>query len=74
MLAEVRRTGCAVSDRQITEDAVSVAAPVRGAEGSVIAAVSVVVHADQAQTHALAPVVQVAARGISRTLGWQPSA
>jgi DNA-binding IclR family transcriptional regulator len=74
MLAEVRRTGCAVSDRQITDDAVSVAAPVRGADGSVAAAVSVVVHADHAHPRTLLPVVQVAARGISRTLGWQPSA
>nr|WP_214662144.1 IclR family transcriptional regulator [Streptomyces polyasparticus] len=72
MLAEVRRTGCAVSDRQITDDALSVAAPVRGPGGDVIAAVSVVVHADGAPTRALIPAVQVAARGISRTLGWQP--
>jgi DNA-binding IclR family transcriptional regulator len=72
MLAEVRRTGCAVSDRQITDDALSVAAPVRGPRGDVIAAVSVVVHAETAQTQALIPAVRVAARGISRTLGWKP--
>ncbi|WNM31510.1 IclR family transcriptional regulator [Streptomyces sp. Li-HN-5-11] len=71
-LAEVRRTGVAVSSRQVTDDALSVAAPVRGAGGAVTAAVSVVVpHAD-AQVPALVPAVRLAARGISRALGWQP--
>ncbi|MEV0093985.1 IclR family transcriptional regulator [Streptomyces sp. NPDC050738] len=69
VLAEVRRTGVAVSDRQVTMDAVSVAAPVHGPENNVVAAVSVVAHADSANPHALAPLVQVAARGISRSLG-----
>jgi DNA-binding IclR family transcriptional regulator len=72
MLAEVRRCGCAVSDRQITEDALSVAAPVRGPRGQVVAAVSVVVPVAGALTPVLAPVVRVAGRGISRALGWQP--
>ncbi|MFE7853923.1 IclR family transcriptional regulator [Streptomyces sp. NPDC057403] len=72
MLAEVRRTGVAVSARQVTEDALSVAAPVRGAGGEVVAAVSVVVpHAD-AQVPVLVPAVRLAARGISRALGWRP--
>lgn len=71
-LAEVRRTGAAVSDRQITEDALSVAAPVRGADGPVVAAVSVVVPEQDAQTPALIPAVRLAGRGISRALGWQP--
>jgi DNA-binding IclR family transcriptional regulator len=71
-LAEVRRTGVAVSSRQVTDDALSVAAPVRGAGGAVAAAVSVVVpHAD-AQVPVLVPAVRLAARGISRALGWQP--
>ncbi|MFI9583544.1 IclR family transcriptional regulator [Streptomyces sp. NPDC052236] len=73
ILAEVRRSGCAVSERQITEDALSVAAPVRGPRGDVVAAVSVVVHAGDDRTPALIPAVRVAARGISRALGWQPS-
>ncbi|MEU9391651.1 IclR family transcriptional regulator [Streptomyces sp. NPDC048324] len=72
MLAEVRRTGVAVSARQVTEDALSVAAPVRGPGGEVVAAVSVVVpHAD-AQVPVLVPAVRLAARGISRALGWRP--
>ncbi|CAM5546966.1 transcriptional regulator [Streptomyces spiroverticillatus] len=72
VLAEVRRTGCAVSGRQITDDALSVASAVRGPDGSVVAAVSVVVPERGAQVPALIPAVRLAARGISRALGWQP--
>ncbi|MEU0966458.1 IclR family transcriptional regulator [Streptomyces sp. NPDC005917] len=71
-LAEVRRTGVAVSSRQVTDDALSVAAPVRGAAGQVVSAVSVVVPQAGAQVPALVPAVRLAARGISRALGWQP--
>ncbi|WP_189315573.1 IclR family transcriptional regulator [Streptomyces brasiliensis] len=71
-LAEVRRTGAAVSTRQVTDDALSVAAPVRGRTGSVVAAVSVVVPEADAQVPVLIPAVRMAARGISRALGWQP--
>lgn len=68
MLADVRRNGYAVSDGQVTTDALSVAAPVRR-QDAVVAAVSLVVRADSAQPGALAPLVQAAARGISRALG-----
>ncbi|WP_329348625.1 IclR family transcriptional regulator [Streptomyces sp. NBC_01261] len=71
-LAEVRRTGVAVSARQITDDALSVAAPVRGPGGAVVAAVSVVVPQVDAQVPALIPAVRLAGRGISRALGWRP--
>ncbi|MCG7202402.1 IclR family transcriptional regulator [Streptomyces arenae] len=71
-LAEVRRTGVAVSSRQVTDDALSVAAAVRGTTGQVAAAVSVVVPQSDAQVPALVPAVRLAARGISRALGWQP--
>ena len=71
MLAEIRHSGCAVSDRQITDDAISVAAPVRGPRGDVVASVSVVVHAAGARPNALIPVVRLAGAGISRALGWQ---
>ena len=73
VLAEVRRTGVAVSSRQVTDDALSVAAPVRGPGGTVAAAVSVVVPERDAQVAALIPAVRLAARGISRALGWQPA-
>jgi DNA-binding IclR family transcriptional regulator len=68
-LAEVRRTGYAVSDRQVTMDALSVAAPIRGPDGTVVAAVSLVVAHDRADPVALAPLVQAAGRTISRALG-----
>ncbi|MEV7691016.1 IclR family transcriptional regulator [Streptomyces bungoensis] len=71
-LADVRRTGTAVSDRQITDDALSVAAPVRGPSGEVTAAVSVVVPHETAEVPVLTPAVHLAARGISRALGWRP--
>ncbi|MGW1721694.1 IclR family transcriptional regulator [Streptomyces sp. NPDC002306] len=71
-LAEVRRSGAAVSDRQVTDDALSVAAPVRGADGTVVAAASVVVPEADARVPVLIPAVRLAARGISRALGWRP--
>jgi DNA-binding IclR family transcriptional regulator len=68
VLADVRRTGVAVSDRQVTADAVSVAAPVE-VRGSVVAALSIVVRGNSpAAVRTMAPGVRAAARGISRTL------
>ncbi|TDC40303.1 IclR family transcriptional regulator [Micromonospora sp. KC213] len=67
-LAEVRRTGLAISDRQVTLDALSVAAPVRDPGNTVIAALSLVVRADDSHPQALAAAVVTAARGISRAL------
>jgi DNA-binding IclR family transcriptional regulator len=68
VLAEVRRTGVAVSDRQVTPDAVSVAAPITVGD-DVVAALSVVVRGESpAAVRALTPGVRAAARGISRTL------
>lgn len=68
VLAAVRRNGYAVSDRQVTMDALSVAAAIHGPSGEVNAAVSLVVYADSAEPRMLAPLVRSAARGISRTL------
>jgi DNA-binding IclR family transcriptional regulator len=73
-LAEVRRTGHAVSDRQVTMDAVSVAAPVRNVGGAVVAALSVVVGTDGPPPSALVPAVVMAARGISRSMFRHPEA
>ncbi|SCF22408.1 transcriptional regulator, IclR family [Micromonospora chokoriensis] len=67
-LAEVRRVGYAVSDRQVTMDALSVAAPIRVPEG-VVAAISLVVAHDRADPVALAPLVRAAGRTLSRALG-----
>ncbi len=66
-LADVRRAGYAVSDRQVTMDALSVAAPIRVPEG-VVAAISLVVAHDQADPVALAPLVRAAGRVVSRAL------
>lgn len=69
LLAEVRRCGYAISDRQVTMDAVSVAAPVRGPGGAVVAALSIVVRgAGPSAVRPYIPAVQAAARGISRQL------
>jgi DNA-binding IclR family transcriptional regulator len=68
LLADVRRTGVAISDRQVTADTVSVAAPVE-VRGNVVAALSIVVRGTSpAAVRSMAPGVRAAARGISRTL------
>lgn len=67
-LAAIRRSGFAISDGQVTVDALSVAAPIHGPDESVAAAVSLVVRSDGAQPGALAPVVRSAARSITRAL------
>ncbi|WP_219418326.1 IclR family transcriptional regulator [Pseudonocardia nigra] len=68
-LAEVRRSDVAMSDGQIELVALSIAAPVRGARGDVVAALSVVVPAATSDALPYIPVVRAAARGISRALG-----
>jgi DNA-binding IclR family transcriptional regulator len=69
ILAEVRRTGVAVTDGQIELIALSVAAPVRDARGQVVAALSVVVPSEGTDPRAYVPAVRAAARAISRALG-----
>lgn len=68
LLAETRTSDIAVSDRQVTMDSVSVAAPVRDPSRAVVAAVSVVVHYGSVDPAMLSPLVLTAARGISRSL------
>jgi DNA-binding IclR family transcriptional regulator len=69
VLAEVRRTGVAVSDGQVETFALSVGAPVFGPDDAVVAAVAIVVPSDGWDARALTPVVRASARGISRALG-----
>jgi DNA-binding IclR family transcriptional regulator len=71
-LAQVRRCGYAVSNGQVTLDALSVAAPVHGTADEVVAALSIVVRAGSMAPAALAPAVRTAARGISRALRVAP--
>jgi DNA-binding IclR family transcriptional regulator len=68
MLAEVRRSGFSVSDRQITDDAFSVAAPITDADGRCVAALSLVVPADDPGRASWAAAVRAAAGGISRRI------
>lgn len=75
LLADVRRNGYAICDRQMTSDAVSVAAPIRSIAGDVVAAVSVAVEGSgPAAVRRHAPAVLMAARGISRSVARLPDA
>ncbi|GAA0546520.1 IclR family transcriptional regulator [Saccharopolyspora spinosporotrichia] len=67
LLADVRSNGFSISDRQVTMDAISVAAPIMDTQGQAVAAVSLVVH-HGTSPHALAPLVRTSARAISRAL------
>jgi DNA-binding IclR family transcriptional regulator len=69
MVDDVRKNGFAVSDRQMTIEAVSVAAPVRSPSGETIAALSVAIRRQGRPTiQDLVPRVMSAARGVSRAL------
>ena len=67
-LTAIRESGCCISREEMTDGASSVAAPVRGPSGDVVAAISVVVPADRPDLTSLVPAVRVAAAGISRGL------
>ena len=67
-LAATRESGYCLSREEMTDGASSIAAPVRGPNGDVVAAISVVVPADRPDLAALVPAVRVAAAGISRGL------
>lgn len=68
VLADVRTSGFAISDRQVTTDSLSVAAPVHGRTGRVIAAVSLVVRHGSVTPHSLVPLVRTSSRAISGAL------
>ncbi|PXY19528.1 IclR family transcriptional regulator [Prauserella muralis] len=69
VLADVRRNGYAISDRQIDPDYVSVAAPIYGPDNTVVAALSLIVPHTESHGPNVAHLVQATARGISRALG-----
>ena len=64
-LAEVRRTGYAVTNEEMTLGSCSVAAPVRDAAGEVLAALSLVTRRQGADLRRLVPAVLAAARALS---------
>ncbi|WP_084464521.1 IclR family transcriptional regulator [Microtetraspora fusca] len=72
-LAEVRKSGVAITENQLTQDALAIAAPIRGPRDAVVAAVGVTVPTGSASPHSLVPALAATARGISRALG-APSA
>ncbi|MCG5219290.1 IclR family transcriptional regulator [Streptosporangium sp. KLBMP 9127] len=69
VLAEVRRSGYAVSDRQISTVYTSVAAPIFGPGDTAVAALSLIVPHTESHGPSLPHLVQATARGISRALG-----
>ncbi|WP_258803687.1 IclR family transcriptional regulator [Pseudarthrobacter sp. NS4] len=73
-LAGVKHSGAAVVRRSRPSRTVSVAAPIRGADGDVVAALSIVVPDAATPAHELVPLVRAAARAISRNLGHQAKA
>jgi DNA-binding IclR family transcriptional regulator len=73
-LAGVKQSGAAVVCRTRPSRTVSVAAPIRGADGDVVAALSIVVPDAATPAHKLVPLVGAAARAISRNLGHQTKA
>jgi DNA-binding IclR family transcriptional regulator len=64
-LADVRRTGYAVTVEEMTLGSCSVAAPVRDANGAVLAAMSLVTRRQGADLRRLVPAVLSAARALS---------
>jgi DNA-binding IclR family transcriptional regulator len=70
-LAGIRATGLAISVNEMTEDTFSAAAAIRDRTGEVVAAVSIIAHPDRREDPEYALAVRVAARGISRSLGWR---
>ncbi|MEV4799727.1 IclR family transcriptional regulator [Nonomuraea sp. NPDC049421] len=72
-LAEVRRSGVAVVESQLTYGVMAVAVPIRGARDRVVAAVGITVPSGSASPRSLVPAMATTARSISRALG-APSA
>ncbi|WP_330327625.1 IclR family transcriptional regulator [Streptomyces pseudovenezuelae] len=73
-LAEVRRNGIAIVNRQEPRPLLAAAAPVRGADGDVVAALSVVVPAGHTESRFISPALRATARALSRGLGAPVSA
>lgn len=70
-LAGIRASGMAVSINEMSPDTFSAAAPVHNGSNRVVAAISVVAHAERVIDPNFQLSVRLAARGISRSLGWR---
>lgn len=73
VLADVRRSGVAIAESQLTPGALAVAVPIRGESDGVIAAMGVTIGQETTRPHALVPVLTATSRAISRACG-APSA
>lgn len=69
LLAAVRRDGHVIAPQMVSEGGVGLAAPVRGPDHLVIAALSIVVPAGGRSPYVHTPALMAAARGISRAMG-----
>jgi DNA-binding IclR family transcriptional regulator len=67
-LADVRRSGYCLSRDEMTDGTSSVAAPIAGPSGDVVAGLSVVVPSALENLQVFVPAVRVAAAGVSRAL------
>lgn len=70
-LSDVHRTGIAMIRRSAPSLTVSVAAPIFDAQGTVVAALSIVVPDGTTPANVLAPAVRATARAVSRNLGFR---
>lgn len=68
VLDDIRRTGYAVSDRQVDDIHIGVAAPVRDAEGEVAAAVSLALVEKDVDVKSMVHLVRLTATSITRAL------
>jgi DNA-binding IclR family transcriptional regulator len=68
-LAEVRRAGYCLSRDEMTNGAASVAAPIAGPSGEVVASVSVVVPSSMENLQPFVPAVRLTAAAVGRALG-----
>jgi IclR family transcriptional regulator, pca regulon regulatory protein len=77
-LGRIRRTGIAINNEELAYGLRSIAAPVRGASGEVVAAINLAVHRSMVSIDDLialfGPVVRRAAAAISAELGYRESA
>jgi DNA-binding IclR family transcriptional regulator len=71
-LAYCRSTGTVVVNEELSEGAQSVATRIIDHQGSVVAALSVVVSAGSIKLQAAVPSLVASGLGISRALGWRP--
>lgn len=72
MLSECRRTGVATVREEMSIGADSVATRIMGADGDVVAALSVVIKAGSVDLRMVTPSLIASGLGISRRLGWSP--